>query len=982
MHEPDRAAGSHGLVGRTAETGTLRGVIEQALGGRGCSVVLAGPPGIGKSRLAEETAQIAVRRGLRMFRGGARPTAGRVPFDVLAGALLQVTRGLSGPQLRSLGGFLPHLGRIIPGLPGADIPADVSPLLVGEAALRLLRLAEPSRASCLILEDLHWADPDSVTAIEYMLGAIEGEPMSLLVTVRSDGTDLDSMLVDRLAARTRCTIVVPPLTRSELAVLGTDILGGGSLPIALLDHVWSRSEGNPLIAEELIGELVRSGAIEAFASQWSDAGRWTSRVPASVSSSVRRRVRAFPTSQRRVIEAASLLGRTFEWSLLSTIAQVDDESCSAALEAAVQMGLLRVDGGEFRFRHVLTRDAVVEQMHPPTRARLAAQALEAVEEAHPNLAGDWGALAAELAELSGQIPRACGLLLRVSDQAMARGAVALAQATLRHAQSLTTVEHQLAIERALVDCLVLSGDPLRAVEVGRSLDTAPVQMAVDERISLRLQVARAAIAAGDPLQALSLARASTQLLQDRVQLMDQPRFTVQGRTVEAHALYELGRTSHAEKLARANLRSAGELGLDRERFESLLLLGRLEPDASVQATLLDDALELAAEAGQGSWRLRALQERAAVAIVLGDTEYVLAARHEIDDAGAALLAASLDLIMADLGLVMMDAVATRAAAMRCIGTSERFSLAARPIAHLWVAGAAALEGRTTEMEESLARAHELAPEDPRIAADEWGRVRSTLALVRGDIEAFSQALDRSMEFVRQPVVSSSVFFGRVLRAVVHASHRPDRGAAARADALESEVLLGVPVARTLIGWSEAVSLGRVGRSEEANAAFDDARLRLSPRCAEWGLVHAARMFVAEAAVRDGWGTPVEWLRASEAYFVHHGYAVLARRCRFLLRQSGAAPSRRGRGRSTVPERLRALSITSREMDVLLLVAENLTTRQIADRLSLSPRTVEYHVANLFSRTGTHRRDQLVRLIGEHLGAPPAELVQFLRGDSE
>lgn len=88
-----------------------------------------------------------------------------------------------------------------------------------------------------------------------------------------------------------------------------------------------------------------------------------------------------------------------------------------------------------------------------------------------------------------------------------------------------------------------------------------------------------------------------------------------------------------------------------------------------------------------------------------------------------------------------------------------------------------------------------------------------------------------------------------------------------------------------------------------------------------------------------------------------GDHALARTCRDLLRRVGV-PTRRGRGAGPVPPRLRALGVTSRELDVLELVADGLTNAEVAARLFLSPRTVETHVASLLAKTGATSRAEL------------------------
>jgi DNA-binding NarL/FixJ family response regulator len=99
------------------------------------------------------------------------------------------------------------------------------------------------------------------------------------------------------------------------------------------------------------------------------------------------------------------------------------------------------------------------------------------------------------------------------------------------------------------------------------------------------------------------------------------------------------------------------------------------------------------------------------------------------------------------------------------------------------------------------------------------------------------------------------------------------------------------------------------------------------------------------------------LRADLTAFEQGGDAQLARICRDLLRRAGA-PTRRGRGGSTVPPDLRARGITSRELDVLTLVEDGLTNAAISQRLFLSPRTVETHIANLLLKTGVANRQEL------------------------
>jgi DNA-binding NarL/FixJ family response regulator len=132
-----------------------------------------------------------------------------------------------------------------------------------------------------------------------------------------------------------------------------------------------------------------------------------------------------------------------------------------------------------------------------------------------------------------------------------------------------------------------------------------------------------------------------------------------------------------------------------------------------------------------------------------------------------------------------------------------------------------------------------------------------------------------------------------------------------------------------------------------------------------GQFHSMAMLVAGAAIRDGWGDPERWLRGAEAFFTQRSFDLLARRCRSLLADAGAAVPRR-RGTSEVPETLRALGVTGREVDVLRLVVAGCTNKEIAAELVLSPKTVERHLSNLFGRLAVGDRHALADVGGRHL----------------
>jgi len=158
--------------------------------------------------------------------------------------------------------------------------------------------------------------------------------------------------------------------------------------------------------------------------------------------------------------------------------------------------------------------------------------------------------------------------------------------------------------------------------------------------------------------------------------------------------------------------------------------------------------------------------------------------------------------------------------------------------------------------------------------------------------------------------------------------------------------------RMFAEFGHAVLLGRSGATDEAARAVAEA-LRLGEPYVM--ARHLGLRLIGEAALADGWGEPVEWLRSAESYFHELDVAPVASACRGLLRQSGVKVSRRSAGADEVPEHLRLIGVTGREYEVLQLLAARLANREIAARLHLSPRTVERHVSNLITKTGRPNR---------------------------
>jgi DNA-binding CsgD family transcriptional regulator len=153
--------------------------------------------------------------------------------------------------------------------------------------------------------------------------------------------------------------------------------------------------------------------------------------------------------------------------------------------------------------------------------------------------------------------------------------------------------------------------------------------------------------------------------------------------------------------------------------------------------------------------------------------------------------------------------------------------------------------------------------------------------------------------------------------------------------------------RGLLRYAEAILAGRRGDADEAARLAQSAESDLVPY-AVWG--DLARLYVSRAARADRWGDPVAWLTSAVDSLSAHGFEDLAERGRAML------------GRPS-PSGLARLGVTARESEVLHLVADGLSNKDIAAALYVSPRTVEKHVESLLRKTGARSRTALVAIAG-------------------
>ena len=918
------------VVGRDEELAALAEIFSQAAGGRGACAVVIGEAGVGKTRLVTEAADGARRRGQVVLTGRSTPMDRFSPLRPLGEALLDGLRDRRPPDDPVLAPYLPVLGTLVPHW-AAGPAAPAAPVVLAEAMLRVLRWLSPGRGAILVLEDMHWADRETLAVLEYLADHVTVFPVAVVLTARSDepGT---SGLASALA-RDALHLHLAPLADSEVAAMAAACLGVDTAPEAILAGLRRNAAGLPLLVEDLVGVAGRPG-------------------PLRYAEIISGRLAGLDAASRGLVEAAAVLGAEVDAGLLGQVSGLPPKALSDAVTAARVSGLLTPADGRLSFRHALIGELVLAQLDHRDRARLSCRAAETLEAA----AAGSSVIPERLGELwiqGGKPRRAVAALRRAGRAARAAGATAAAEALVRRALAVAPPDLAGAVRLELLELLAAAGriDELSTVGA-RALDDLAHDL--DLAAAVHLLLARAAVGAGVPADArqhLDAASALGAL---------SPRRTAQLRIVRAAAVIAGGsaeRLALSARLAEQAVTAAEKAGDPELSCEALELLAMaLRPrDLTAAADVLRRELGAAERAGLALWRLRALNELGTVEAMRDARGDRLRRAHELAiRIGALDTAASILINLAGL-YVMTDVIPEALAA-----AGQARQLAAPLGATQAVAAATAVEavahglaGRRADMERGLRRAVALAPGDADIAAYATGGARGVVALL---LEERGEAL---AAFAR----------GRELGAPIRAAdpwHTALLVLAVQGDATVSEVeaelaraTAGARFPATWLGYAHAVTLAAAGDATAAEAAFGNAERAAS----RYPLFRAiALRLAAEAAVDHPFGDPVAWLREAEAVFVARRLSRIASACRGLLARAGApATRRRGRDDAALAPGLLRLGVTAREAEVLELVGEHLSNKDIAARLYLSPRTVEKHVASLLLKTGAADRAALGRL---------------------
>jgi tetratricopeptide (TPR) repeat protein len=436
------------FVGRERELAELSGTLDDAFAGRGCLVLLAGEPGIGKSRLAEELIAQARARGARVLVGRCWEAGGAPAYWPWVQALRPHLRGEEPDALRAqLGAGAADLARFLPDLrarfPDLQEPpaseAAAARFRLFDATVGFLRRASESRPIVLFLDDLHAADTPSLLLLRFLARQLGSTRMLLLGAYRDldplPRQPLTEMLVE--VAREPGTRRLPLGRLSDREVAEYVELTAPAIASAdVLAELSEETEGNPLF----VGEIVRLLSVEGVRSDGLA-------IPQSVRDVIARRLTHLSDECNRVLALASVLGREFPLDTLDRLAGVSADEVLDVLDEAMAARVLSDMAGtpdRLRFAHVLIRDTLYDGLTTARRVRLHRQAADALEALHGEEPGVYLAELANHCMAGRDFRRGLRYARRAGDRAVA--ALAYEEAARLYEMAIEAVERSAPVD--------------------------------------------------------------------------------------------------------------------------------------------------------------------------------------------------------------------------------------------------------------------------------------------------------------------------------------------------------------------------------------------------------------------------------------------------------------------------------------------------------------------------------------------------------
>ncbi len=1005
------------FVGRTGELATLTDAFARADAGEPQALLVGGEAGVGKTRLVEEfAAAVRDRGGVVALGGCVEIGADGLPFAPFSTALRQLRRELPEQLTAAAEGQEEELARLLPELAVAaarEARRDEHGMArLFELTARLLERVAAEHTVVLVLEDLHWADASTRHLLAYLFRTLRTGRLVVLATYRSDDIHrrhpLRPLLAELDRLRTVHRVELGRFSREEVHRQIAGILDREPEP-GRVDDIFERSDGNAFFVEEL--------AVAA------DEGCRTG-LTDSLRDLLLVRVENLPESAQRVVRIVAEGGSTVEDRLLAAVAGLGEDDLIEALRAAVNAGILTPapDRDGYRFRHSLVREAVSDDLLPGERSRLNRRFAEALE-AQPALvpADERPTRLASYWYHAHDAAKALPAVLDASVVARRRHA---------YAEQLRLLERAMELWDAVPGTVRAGLRPLDHAEAypppppGCDEDpcAGPAPTRPLRHLDLLAEAAVAGRLCGERERSLKLTRRALRLLDEDPDPLRAAWFWVQrSRLTQA-----LARGDGWEELGTAQelVRGLPPSEVHAEVLASVAGWSMLHdpgPDAMADA---ERAVEYARMVGAHDIELHARLTLGGLMVDAGDIEAGLAEMYEVKqratDLGVDMVLArafvNLPSVLEGVGrseeavrlleegvgvtrrLGLLDsegwvwgnlaesllAVGRWEDAARAAADSQRIEQSAKPRAggSMRLAHLAHLRGDTAEAARCLAeaRAH-FGTHDPmpqyalpmkyvalRVAAAE-GRPEDARA------ELFA-ALDAGFPPGTQRYAWPLLLAATTAEADRYGDPGTEPGRPEVLDRIREaarNLATGVPLWQAHDQWLRAELLRAEGQGEPD--AWAEAVAALEPLGRPHDLA-CVRLRLAEALLAAGGGEDeraraTELLRLVDAVATHLGAVPLARDAALLARRGRLAltPAPPEVPAPAPADPAEALGLTSRERDVLRLVAAGHTNRRIAEELFISPKTASVHVSNILAKLGVSGRGEAAA-VAHRLGLFP------------
>jgi class 3 adenylate cyclase/tetratricopeptide (TPR) repeat protein len=412
--EPSRLSA---FAGRDREVGQLTEALERAGAGESQVVGVVGEPGVGKSRLLLELSDRARARGVPV-RSAHGVSHGRgVPYL----PVLELLRGHFGigedepgearakieTAIRSLAPdlddelplLLDFLGVADSSHPEQELSAEARRRRVFAAVKRLVHGGAGAGGMLLLLEDLHWFDAASLALAEELVAMGPGTRTMVVLSFRPE-------FEPPFAARSDYTqLPLRPLGAEAVGAIVTSRAGWHPSLDGLAERLAERTDGNPLFCEEMLAALVEGGALVGEPGAYRLARELGElQIPGTVQAVLAARIDRLAAAEKRTLQAASVIGRSFSDELLAAVAELDETALEASLRelSASELVFERAPGHrEHEFKHALTRDVAYASLLERDRRELHARAARGIERLHPERLDERAALISDHHERAG-----------------------------------------------------------------------------------------------------------------------------------------------------------------------------------------------------------------------------------------------------------------------------------------------------------------------------------------------------------------------------------------------------------------------------------------------------------------------------------------------------------------------------------------------------------------------------------------------------